>query len=354
MSTLTEIAYYTRKGIVWLIVSIIAFFILRFLFFLILPLLKPPPPPPKPTVGFGKLTGLVFEEKENIPSLTYILQTKEGTLPQATSSARVYFIPQQLPGLLAAERAKKFAAEMGFITEPEEQTPTILQFSDPDYPLTLILDTVTKNFTLTYDFIKDPTVMGTPPLDPQRAIDQSVDFFRRLNIFPQNIDEELTTTQLLRLVNNELVTAISLATTQAIRVDFFFKDYLGLPMVTPQFVKSPIYTIYTGNKEKKKQFIEIGFNYFPVDTDTSETYPLKTTQQAWEELTQGKGFIAHLPPKIGNEVIIRRVYLAYYQSSQYQPYLQPIFVFEGDDKFAAYVPAITSDWTEPAQKVPPK
>jgi len=40
------------------------------------------------------------------------------------------------------------------------------------------------------------------------------------------------------------------------------------------------------------------------------------------------------------------VYLAYYDSLDPQTYLQPVFVFEGDDDFLAYVPAVEAAWVD--------
>ena len=46
----------------------------------------------------------------------------------------------------------------------------------------------------------------------------------------------------------------------------------------------------------------------------------------------------------GDEIKIRRIYLAYYDAGIYTEFLQPIYVFEGDNDFVAYTPAITSNY----------
>jgi hypothetical protein len=75
------------------------------------------------------------------------------------------------------------------------------------------------------------------------------------------------------------------------------------------------------------------------------TYTLKPSSQAWEELTSGKGYILKYPA-IGTTVTVRSIRLAYYDSFEPQTYLQPIFVFEGDEGFMGYVAAVASAWTE--------
>ena len=45
-----------------------------------------------------------------------------------------------------------------------------------------------------------------------------------------------------------------------------------------------------------------------------------------------------------DRIVIRNISLAYYDSDEPQEYLQPIFIFEGDNDFVAYLPAITGEY----------
>ena len=66
--------------------------------------------------------------------------------------------------------------------------------------------------------------------------------------------------------------------------------------------------------------------------------------QAWEELQSGSAFVLQYPKT--PIITIRNIYLAYYDSISPQTYLQPVFIFEGDDGFVAYVPAVSRDYVE--------
>jgi len=69
--------------------------------------------------------------------------------------------------------------------------------------------------------------------------------------------------------------------------------------------------------------------------------------QAWNELQQGKGYIANFGQQGDNgQITIRKVYLAYYDTEVPQTYLQPIYIFEGDKNFFAYVTAVNPKWTD--------
>ena len=91
--------------------------------------------------------------------------------------------------------------------------------------------------------------------------------------------------------------------------------------------------------------LELAYTYWPIDLSTSATYGLITSDQAWSLLQSGQGYIARYPTS-GNTVTVRNIYLGYYDSYDPQTYLQPVFVFEGDNGFLAYVPAVAAPWTQ--------
>ena len=75
------------------------------------------------------------------------------------------------------------------------------------------------------------------------------------------------------------------------------------------------------------------------------TYPIKTAQKAFRELQTRQGFIVN----VGNNqqiITVRKASLAYFDSLEPQQYLQPIYVFSGDNGFQAYVRAIEAEWLE--------
>ena len=88
------------------------------------------------------------------------------------------------------------------------------------------------------------------------------------------------------------------------------------------------------------------FINFPIDTTTYATYPIKTAETAYNDLKTGKGIVILQPPKA--QVSISSVYLGYFISDKYTPYLQPIYIFEGQN-FVAYVPAISSEFFNQAK-----
>jgi len=155
---------------------------------------------------------------------------------------------------------------------------------------------------------------------------------------PSDIDQTKTQANLLSLKNGSLVPATSVSNTQLIGVVFYQKDVDGLPIYYENPNSSNI-NILVGSNHK---ILEANYIHQTVTGDFS-TYPLKTVQQAFADLKQGKGYIASYYGPSTN-IVINNVFLAYYIGSQTQKYLMPIVVFVGNNDFYAYVPAVTDGW----------
>lgn len=345
MTTLTEFAYYTRRGVIGLGVGVVVFLIVRWLFIMSLGFLFPPPPPAPPDLAFKKLPALVFETTNRGLKLSYSLQLKESAFPTVPDRMTVYFIPQELPNLLAKEKAKQMAEYLGFRGEPVDDAAYRYQFIDTSKPRTLVVDMKKRTMRMLYDYVADSSVILSPSsLDINNAIQQTKEMFQRLGLWVDEINSNTIKTQFYNFEDNKLLITNNPPDYKVLRLDFFKKDLDKYPVVTPKFITSPIYAYYTGKYAINQAFIDINFTSFSPNMDTKGTYPIKTPEQAWNEVQKGLGFVVSQGNNT-NVVVIRKVYLAYYDTAEYQPYLQPIYVFEGDNNFALYIPAIIDAYT---------
>ena len=345
MMTLTEIAYYTRKAVVWVGLGMGAFLVLRVVFFILLAVFFPPAPPAPilPTVGYGPLPPIQFATQDRGNGLSYKLEIKEGELPDLGQLFTVYFIKKDSPNLLAKQNAVQLAQQLEFVSEPFEETASVYRFVDPLLPRTLTVNPASKTVDLSYDVVVDTSIFANGSIDPVKAVQTTIEKKKKMEVLPDTIDSESYTYSYLNFENNTLIETQNSPDIKAIRLDLFKRPINEIPVVMPEFNKSMIYAIYTGNRSIAKRYIELHVHSFSPDVEASETYPIITSQQAYEELQAGRGYVvARGNPS--NPVIIRRVYLAYAEPYVYEPYLQPVFVFEGDGNFAAYVPAITAEW----------
>jgi hypothetical protein len=79
--------------------------------------------------------------------------------------------------------------------------------------------------------------------------------------------------------------------------------------------------------------------YFEKSQEQVGLYPLKTADLAFEQLQAGQAFMINGQPNATN-ITIKKMFLAYYDPDEYQAYLQPVYVFLGDNDFVGYVPAV--------------
>ena len=351
MATLTETAYHTRRAINWAILGIIAYILLRIFWsiFVMVWLTVFPPKAPPPNHAFGKLPAIKFPEPQATPSgqLTFTLETIEGRVPPASPSATVYFMPKSPANLLALTKTQDFARRLSFDPTPIAETKNIYRFEDPELIVRrLRYDIVSNNFILRYAFEQDPGVFSERNVPGTAgALAEAKSMLQVYELFVPELAGGRQTATFLRLSGNRLTPTTSQSQADAVRVDFFRRRVGGGSVFTPYPDEGLVSLVFSGANNTKKRILQFAYTFWPIDYETTATYGLKTSDQAWEELKTGVGYIARYP-KTDSTVTVRNAYLGYYDSFEPQTYLQPIFVFEGDDGFLGFVPAIAPPWTE--------
>ena len=350
MASLSETAYQVRRGINWIILFMILYIVLRFLWGGVVVLYHTafPPKAPPPNHAFGVLPKLVFPNDDNAKKLTYTLQTIQGGVPVASPSASVYFMPKKPANLLALTQTQSFAQRLNLDPKPLQETKSIYRFDDPDFlSRRLRYDIVSDNFILRYAFEQDLGVFTEHQVpSPDHALQLSNDLLSNNGLLKDDFKGGKTNITFLKLSGGGLSETSSLSQADAIRVDYFRKNIGSMNLVTPYPAEGPIAFVFSGSANPKKQLLQFAYTYWPIDLEHTGTYELITGEQAWQELQDGRGYIAAYPKNDGTTVTIRNIFLAFYDAFDPQAYLQPVFVFEGDDGFIAYVPAIASQWTQ--------
>ncbi len=310
-----------------------------------------PIPIPPPDVKYGKIPSPAFTHVSTSSSgMKFSLETVEGGPPETTSAGKVYLMPKKLPSLLAADRAKSFATKLGFTNDPQLITPTNYLFTDPgDNLRTLSLDINTMNFLLKYDYQNNSDIFVKGGIiSKDDAFNEVKTFIQLNNIFDDSILKGKITYELLSY-NTQTKTffpASSLSDANALRINFFRNDLDGMRILPPQFNESYNHVLFNAGTTPNTRILEMSYSFWPISFDDFGTYPLKSGSAAWKDLTDGYALVVEMGNNSPENIIIRKIYLAYYDSDQPQSYLQPIFVFEGDNGFVAYEPAITSNWLE--------
>ena len=302
-----------------------------------------PKPPPAPTVKYGKLPKLPFPEQQ-MPTITYVLETPEGGFPKISDQAKVYFMPKLNPNLLSLDVAKAKAKNLGFTIEPEMISDTLYKFRHQTYPSTLEVNIITGVFSISYDLNADRSPLDRKPPIAEVATTAIKNYLNTGGVMPDDMTGPQKS-DFLRLSDGKFVNALSLSEADVVKVNFFRKEYDKLPSLTLSPLQSNMWFIVSGAQNKNQQIIAGEYHYFPVDEEEFSTYPIKSPATAFEELKSGGGYIANQGlVKDGETLKIRRVYLAYFDPQESSEFFQPIYVFEGDKGFISYIPAVTPDF----------
>ncbi|MFH1186717.1 MAG: hypothetical protein V1697_00930 [Candidatus Levyibacteriota bacterium] len=346
MPTLSQVSFETRSIAKWggIIVGV---FLLLFILFkagvFIKETLYPTPPPP-PTVGYDVLNPIIFPEQKEERSFTYTLDTVTGTFPNFPDRAKVFTIAKAEPDLLALRKAEEKMNRADFSEKPVLIGQNVYKWTtNKPFPKAISYNILTLDFNLTSSFLNNPdSVSGKGfPLETQAIIDTANGFFSNLNSFPDDIDIDKTVVDLFTIKNYVLLPATSISNAQAARVYFFQNEIDEKPIFYSNPKASPINTLITGGNNRP-EVAEANYYYQKI-TEKNETYPIKTAEQAFNDLKEGNAYIAASPQE-ENDVLIKNLYLGYYVGDEKQTYLLPIIILEGDNGFFAYVSAVTDVW----------
>ena len=343
MATLTEVSYTTRKVIKYGGICLVLLIAGRALFLAGIDYWKKmnPPPPPPPTVEFGRLKAIQFpnQEKENI---NYTLQLPTIDFPEFPDRAKVFVIPYKLPSFTIWDTAKTEAAALGFKNDPEELTSNIYRWTTTTpVTATLKMNIIDGSFVYNYFWQEDPNIIGGRLPSESEAVEETLSFIGKAKKPGSDLINGESKVTYVKYVGNKLIPTLSISEGDLAKVNLFRANIEEMPVVTPIPSKGIVSALLSGYLSQP--VLEMEYNYFPVDYSSFATYPIKTARQAWEELKQGKGYIAS-SSEVNNNIVVRRAYLGFYDSYEPQTYLQPIYIFSGDDDFLAYVPAIIEEW----------
>lgn len=300
-----------------------------------------PPAPPPPTMGFGPLPSIQFppqadEDKPKGYTLEY-----PGRLPTFGDRAKVFFMPKPSLSLLSDERVRAIANQYQFKTQPEVLGNERYRWTKSQ-PLesTLEIDAKTLNLRLETNFLSKPELLSRKrPMEENQAASRLKSFLSSTNLLPP--DSATSTAQItyLKALGSDLQPAASLSDADFLQVDLSRYPIDGkYNFFSPEGTKAIAYGIISSALTGNDSVVRLHLNYFPINYQQVETYPLRSTESAWRLLQGGEGYIVN--PGVTETAVVRNVTLGYYEAFEEQSYFQPIYVFTGDDGFMGYVPAI--------------
>lgn len=324
-----------------------------------------------PTVAFGQITPPQLQPA-TVTSATATIQLDlvDGTLPQSTSSAKVYRVATPSLTLSAQDRARQRGKTLGFDSTPTQPNPVTFTWGDAWRQLSIDLSSQTFNLT---------TNLPQVDFSHRVAFTKTTSLVTALSSYASNLfqykDMQFNTPQ-IRYVNPAGTDVLPQSDTAVDTTNFIQATFLRQKLddrsvyaATGKFgpIKMVIIPPMANRNQtsqnsqiKLDQIVQFSSHYFPIDSDNPSTYPIINASTAFTRLQsnisqylvsveptgtiQAKSFIS------GRVLFATLVYLE--PDAKNMQYVQPAWMFEGrattdvgEAKWIAYVPAVDQDLT---------
>ena len=342
--SLTYTAYVSRRIIKYGglgIIGIALLWTLGKLTFQIYRAIRPPYTPP--TVKYGILNKMIFPEKD-ISKKNFSFEFANDEVPSFSDQARVYIIHRPNNSILALEEAKKMAKKLDFSDEPIEIRAGIYQFKNEDNK-TLRINVLDDSFKMAYPYLEDQMLLSPKSMpNKEEAISKASASLNSAGKLTEVLENGEKVVSYLKIGENGLKSTSSQAEANVAKVSFYREKLNELKILSKNVDEASVSVLVSGSDVSEKKIIEINYKELNLDREAYSTYPIKTSSEAIADLQSGNYWPVSDTDK-GN-VVIRDLYLAYFEPVTLTNYLQPIFVFVGDNDFVAYVPAVSDSYTD--------
>lgn len=305
------------------------------------------PPYSPPTTRYGVLPKIVFPEKK-VEKKEFVSELANDSLPTFADQARVYVVYRPLNTFLALEQETKTAQNFQFIGKPieKDQNNGIYEFRNDQLNQSMVINVLNGSFRINYPYLSDQTLLATGLVpNKEKAIETAKAYLDQGGKLSSDLAEGEKKVSFWKIEGSNLSSVNAQAEANIVRVDFFRKVLENdTRILSSDYGKSSVSLLLTGSTVTSKKIVEVTYKYTNIDRESFETYPIKTADEAWNDLKSGNYWPAVETNSF--KVAIRKMYLAYFEPVTLTNYMQPIFVFEGDNNFVAYVPAISDKWTK--------
>jgi hypothetical protein len=298
----------------------------------------------KPNVKYGILNKIVFPEKE-FTTKNFSFEFPQDKAPVFSDKAKVYTVYRSNKSFLALEIEKEMAKKMGFVKEPRQISNNIYEFEN-DYNQKLKVNILDGSFILTYPYQNDQLMLSETNMKGEKeAINSLKSFLEAAERWRDDFDVEATKITLLKHKDSNLIEVSGISEANFIRVDIArhkIDDKFKIVSINPN--QSVVSALISSSTTRARSIVDLKYRYAEIQRESFATYPIIKAETAIAKLKAGNYWPAS--DVVADKIIIRRMSLAYFEPASLTNFMQPIFVFEGDGGFVAYVEAIEDEFTK--------
>lgn len=349
--SLTEASYYFRKIAPFAILAVIVVFILYYTVQLVILLVQLQQPKAVPLasildIKFGPIPKPDIPNATSSAGFTYVLDTIDGVTVTATAAANIYFLPKSPARFGFRENVFLMAKNLDINTELTKYQLVDNQAVFSDAKNRLVVDILNYNFDYEYIYLaNENTRLSEAFIPDEKTINErAVEIMSKIGRYPGELARGKRNIVYLAFnpQTDELTVVDKAENANLVEIDFYRGDLDGFPVATPRYFNSQNYLVLlfdaTGYKVVKARV-----SFFERSTEQIGIYPIKTGDQAWEDFTAGNGYIVSGSEGL-SQINIKKMFMAYYDPDVEQDYLQPVYVFLGENNFVGYVPAVTNEY----------
>lgn len=335
MVSLTRFVYLFKKASTFLALVLGIVLVLTLIYILGVNLKKSlfPDSPLPATVAFGKLAKIDLTQGINPQRvINYKIETISGDLTELSLSAKVLRIGPDFPSFGKLEEVKARAKQLKFDGEPQvldglfkfidtKDSTRVLTVSN--YSGSFILDSKLENST------RPPSTEGTKS--------RARDFFGIFGLDVKEFPDDKIEIVNLKFKDGKLTLANSFSDASLLKVNFNRANLDKLPVYPIVEGQNLVWAIVGA-----EGILSAKMDFYNLERFSFATYPLKGVRKAYAELQKGLGVFNK--PITEETFAIKNVSLGYVEGSKRQGFLQPVYVFGGDNNIRAYVAAVDDLW----------
>jgi len=338
MPTLAKVTEETRSLLKLLGIAVVIGVIFYFLFQGVIAIknIVAPPPPTPPENKFGNTLPRVNFPIKTFDKLNYKINTVSGTLPQSPDRIKIYKTIEAPPDINALGIARNTLADANFKLSERKISDTVFSWTNEN-GTQISYDIYTKKFTVNSSYLQNSSTFENIGNRKDLIRLAVISFLDSLGIDKSDMNLQKTAFTFYKIENGKLVMTTNQAQAQIALVSLFQNDVDNIPINYPSESGS-VMNFYVGIVKNKPEVVAGDFTHTIIDIIDSSTYLIKTVGEAFDDLKKGNAYMVANVPDIEN-IDITNVTLGYYIGATAQPYLVPIFIFEGKN-FKAYVQAL--------------
>jgi len=298
-----------------------------------------PKTPDPALVAFGKLPAISFENGIKPPSdVIYKIETVSGDLKEQKSKLKVFEIGKTDVKFGDMSRVNGIAQALQFPTPPILVTNDSATYQDKtDKNKTLQIGILTKNFILKSDYLNNTDLIANLEKNEEANKQGAIALLKSLGINQAYYPPEKITLVKYKIDGGKLSEVLTLATTNLERVNFAHADIDKIPVVYTKYQEPKINVLAANGR-----VLAANVNAADIQLFRFSTYPTRGIAQAFEDLKAGKAI--YNKDLNGKTFNIRDLKMAYLDTDTNESFLQPVYVFVGDDGLEAYVRAISDNY----------